>query len=180
MQISLNEFCNNSSFLGPWNLCQVCVAAFPKGVTSSCCRRWGLRCHVVIKDGTRFLLPESNNCFFLAGLALKSKFISFRIFSGLCDPPFSCKCLYMHTQALWPHQANTVHTYNICINHVIVFFLKFDQAWVSLLIITSADRDVKLAHSSCINYVKALRTQNISFNILCARAITFELFLTFN
>lgn len=39
-------------------------------------------------------------------------------------------------------------------------------------------RHVKLAHSSCINYAKALRTQNISLNILYARAITFELFLT--
>lgn len=37
--------------------------------------------------------------------------------------------------------------------------------------------DAKFARSPCINYVKALRTQNISLNILYAQAITFELFL---
>lgn len=37
--------------------------------------------------------------------------------------------------------------------------------------------DEKCARSPCINYVKALRMQNISLNILYAQDVTFKLFL---
>lgn len=70
----LTAFCYNSSFLGLLNLYQACAAVFPKGVTSSWYRHWGLLCPAVIKDGTSFVLPESNGCFFLAGLTLNVEF----------------------------------------------------------------------------------------------------------
>ncbi len=76
----LNEFCYNSSFLGLLILCHVCVAALPKGVTSSWCRHRGLLGPMVIKDGTSLMLPESNGCFFLAGLTLNVESKPLRIF----------------------------------------------------------------------------------------------------
>lgn len=54
-------------------MCQVYVAAFLKGVTSSSCSCSGSLCPAVTKDGASFKLPESNDYFFLAGLTLNVK-----------------------------------------------------------------------------------------------------------
>lgn len=145
-------------FLPAWGflkLCQFCVVVLPKGVTKS----WCMHCGLLVVLRREKMAPD---------LWSQVRF-------AYCNDYYSA--------FLWrPCQFKWLLLMCEWINRLLDSFFFF-----GLRLISGVDQpfdhnerrlqNVKFARRPCINYVKALRTQNISLNNLYAQDITFELFL---